>query len=259
MKPAGRRWWSVLRVVLVAAWVLWAAAGWWTAPRQASLADARADLAAGRVAVYQWADGWDEEAGGVGFGWNRLPSLRSSGEPGPLYVWRTTTGQVRYADLINDSADRGVPGLVEELGGQAAAAGVEFGDVAGGRAQSTVEVLLPLLGLSSLILLVAGPAPVIGTKWFWWWVVTGVPFGLGLLAWLAWEHPWSPGTRVPGARVPGTRAPGARTPRGWPGPESRRRGLVGLGLAIAASLAGSLLTVALNSLLGDAVVPVGRH
>jgi len=245
-KPVGRgrRWWIALRVVLVAAWVCWAVAGWWTAPRHASLADARADLAAGRAAVYQWGDAWDNEANGIGFGWDRPAFLRSSGEPGPLYVWRTRTGQVHYTDLAADGADAGVAQLVKELGGQAASAGVAFGDVADHWQQRAVRLLLPLLGLSFLVLLLAGPDPVTGTKWFWWWVATGVPFGLGLLAWLAREHPWSASARVP---------------QGRPGPEPRRRGFFGLGLSIVANVAGLLLIAGLNRLFGDAVVPIGRY
>jgi hypothetical protein len=242
VRPArrGRRWWLGLRFVLIAAWALWAAAGWWTTPRQASLADARAGLAAGAVAVYQWGDEWDDQANGIAFGWNRQPFLRSSGEPGPLFAWRTTTGQVRYTNLITDGEGPGVAELTKALTAQAATAGAEFGDVAGGRQQRTVEVLLPLLGLSFLLLLLAGPAPVTGTKWFWWWVVAGMPFGLGLLAWLTREHPWS--------RT-------ARPPQGG----QRRSGFAGLGLAIAASLAGLLLTLALNRLFGDAVAPIERY
>ena len=53
---AADAWWSLLRVVLVVLWVGWAAATWWSAPRSATVAQARADLSAGRMASYEWAE-----------------------------------------------------------------------------------------------------------------------------------------------------------------------------------------------------------
>ena len=247
---AADAWWSLLRVVLVVLWVGWAAATWWSAPRSATVAQARADLSAGRMASYEWADGWDSERS---WNWAATPTLRSSGPAGPLFVWRTPNWRIRYTVL--DDVPR-VPGSFPAATDidSSAYSGPEAASLAqtlrsadqepgstGGHPPQPIATLVLILGLSSLFILVAGPAPVTGTRWFWFWLVSGVPFGLGLLYWLARERPWS---RTVVARV------------GPIGRDPRRRWYLGIGLAILTGIASSLLVYWLSRLLGAEIVPL---
>jgi hypothetical protein len=48
----------------------------------------------------------------------------------------------------------------------------------------------PLLATVCLLVIIFGPAPRLGTRWYWFWAAL-MPWGLGVLLWLAREHPWS--------------------------------------------------------------------
>ena len=109
---AGRawRWWDVLRVAMVVLWLLAAVGAWWTAPRQQSYAQARADLAGGRVTAYAWGDDWDTDASRR---WLSSATLRSCGPAGPVFAWRTADGRLQWADTddydqvtISDAVDQ---------------------------------------------------------------------------------------------------------------------------------------------------------
>lgn len=244
-------WWSAIRIALVALWFGWAALTWWTAPRPATVAEARADLSARRVASYEWADEWVSD--GSSRGWaSTSPTLRSSGTAGPLFVWRTTTGRIRY--VVMDHVPRAsgsfpaTTGVDASMysGPEAASLGVEAPAVGESGGVETgplrpIMALTPLVGLLVLGIIVAGPAPVTGTRWFWFWLVCGAPFGLGLLYWLGQERPWSR----------------AALPRAGPtGKEVRRRGFTGFLLVLLASIVIGLLSHGLNRLLGSAIVPL---
>ncbi|MEU1755797.1 hypothetical protein ABZ436_24495 [Micromonospora matsumotoense] len=243
---SGRTWWRVVRVVLVAGWVAWVVLSWWSAPRQASTAQAAADLSAGRMVSYQWAEGWESNAR---WGWTDDRTLRSSGTAGPLFSWRTTDWRVHYTEFDRGSTGPDPAGSFDAMrysGPQSAAFDQAVRSAArqptaqGAEVPSPVRVLPVLLMVQVLVVLVVGPDPARGTRWFWFWVLTGVPLGLGLIWWLARERPWHPAAGRPPE-------PAGRDPR--------NRWYVGLLVAIAASIVASILLYGLRHVLGDRYVP----
>lgn len=233
---------------MVVLWVAWAALSWWTTPREVDVAQARADLAAGRVASFEWGDSWDHTGGY----WAGRPQLRGSGAPDRVFAWWTPSWRVNYVVLeglpttIDGSASSDGGAQPRYSGPQAAALARAVESAApeagwSGRAgEPAVVGVTLLLGFLAVSILVLGPAPVRGTRWFWFWLGAGVPFGLGLLCWLAWEHPWS--------RT-------AQPPTTQPARDTRLRWYVGIGLAFLAGLAISLVLVLLSGWLGEALVP----
>lgn len=233
-------WWQVLRVVLAAGWVVSAGLAWWAAPREASAADARADLAGGHVRSYEWGDDWESD---------NSPSnpfgvrLRTSGGAGPIFLWRTGDGRTHYVVLDGGTTTEQPPaaGLGPEYSGPEARALDVVVQADLDRitpADRPAQALLAGLGIAGVILilwaLVSAPAGAIGTKWFWFWVITGMPFGLGLLWWLARERPWSSSARP------------RETPLRW---------YAGIGAAILGGLLAGVAVLGLRHLLGDAVIP----
>ncbi|WP_141714786.1 hypothetical protein [Micromonospora mirobrigensis] len=243
-----RRWWQALRILLVVGWVAWAAFAWWSAPREAGTARARSDLSTGRLVSYEWAGGWSSDNG---WSWTDRVEPRFSGRSGPLFIWRTTDWRVHYAQF-----DRGSIGpvpsepfdAVRYSGPEAAAFDLAVQSANLQPRWSGVDVPPPLRALPTLLLLttlavlVLGPAPARGTRWCWLWVLTGVPFGLGLLWWLARERPWSPAE--PPAPDPSGRDP-------------RDRWYVGLLAGIATSIVVSLAMYGLRQVFGEWLVPPG--
>ncbi|MFV2103649.1 hypothetical protein [Micromonospora sp. LOL_024] len=242
------RWWGVVRLALVLLWLLAAVVSWWTAPREQSYEQARADVAAGHVTAYQWGDSW--ATGGSPRLWFGASGLRTSSTLGPLLAWRTPDGRVSWTDTDRfdqvtttdavDSASYSGPGAV----------GVAQDLRAGGLEQRAGEVR-PLGGAVTGIglvvtavflgVVVAGPAPVLGTRWFWFWLVSTAPYGLGMLFWLFRDRPWS--RSVVSAAMPGDR-------------ERRDRGILGLGLGILATILVSLLLLTFHEAFGDRWVPL---
>ncbi|MGN9811764.1 hypothetical protein ACTMSW_20685 [Micromonospora sp. BQ11] len=212
---------------LPALWLLWAALGWWTAPRQVDAAELERDLAAGRVVTWQRAEGWNDRE----FLWARQQPEPRANPQGEVFTWTVPNGQTRYAtvDPIVGSLSDGDP-YAPRLGtadrwwsGQ-------------GLTHRLVDVLGWLggaLALGWLVVLVAGPAPASGTRWFWWWMGL-LPFGLGVLAWVDREW-WRRGQRPAHERY-----------TGWFGFGC----LVGLGIVV------SLLLYLLRAVLGGWIVPV---
>ncbi|WP_431947550.1 hypothetical protein [Micromonospora marina] len=243
-----RSWWRVLRIVLLVSWVSWAALSWWSAPREASVVQARSDLSSGRMVSYEWAGGW---ASTGRWGWTDGRAPRFSGRSGPLFLWRTGDWRVHYTEFDRGSTGPVSPGSFDATrysGPQAAA----FDEVLlsanlqprwpGVGAPPPVRTLPVLLLLSFLTVLVLGPDPARGTRWFWFWVLTGVPFGLGLIWWLARERPWYPADHRP---------PDAS------GRDQRERWYIGLLIGIASSIAVSGLLYGLRHVLGTWYVPQG--
>lgn len=241
-----RRWWAVLRLALVVLWLLAAVMAWWTAPRRQDYDQAKADLAAGRVTAYQWGDRWDGADPGPWFG---TATLQSSGTLGPLFAWRTPDGRVRWTDTtdfdqvtttgaVDDTSYSGVGavGIAQDL----RAAGREGlgGDVDG--RVPVVTGISAVLGMIFLGMVVAGPAPALGTRWFWFWLVSLAPLGLGFLLWLARDRPWSR------AAAPAPVSGGA---------ERRDRGMLGFGIGLLATFVIGTLLLVLHSFLGDQWVP----
>ncbi|GAA3345179.1 hypothetical protein GCM10020358_51240 [Amorphoplanes nipponensis] len=240
-------WWQVLRVALVVGWVAWACLTWWSAPREATVEQARADIAAGRLTYYEWGNGWEHDSGPV----SAFPSgLEQQDGPGPMLLWRTTDGRRHYTTVDNDSVDGEPPAEDGTLYSRPEATRLDQELQAyeprrpADPPVETVQVGLLIAGtLLVLWALVSAPDPVTGTKWFWFWLVSGVPLGLGMLWWLARERPWRPRAE----------------PRfGPPGRENRLRWWAGIGIGILAGFAVSLAVLGLRGLLGADLVPVVR-
>lgn len=238
-------WWVVLRVALITSWTVWAVMAWWSAPRPAEVEQARADIAAGDVAAYQWADSWERPAASS---WGSVPTLRSSGQDGPLFVWRKPDGRTYYVVLADAASTEDLyfggtpepPGpQTESLAGAVRASVLDSGRPLAGEVQPDSRFLAPVLGLLCLAILIGGPAPAIGTRWYWFWISAGVPFGLGVLAWLLVERPWSRRVISPSE----------------PGVDKRYRGLTGFLISVAASIAVSLLSVLLDAAFDTWVIP----
>ncbi|WP_431928122.1 hypothetical protein [Micromonospora wenchangensis] len=243
---ASGRWWGTLRITLVLLWLLGAATTWWTAPRQQDYDRAGADVAAGRVVAYQWGDRWKVDRSPPWFG---SATLWASGSYGPLFAWRTPDGRVHWTDTDRfgqvtttgaveqeSYTGPGAVGIAQEL----RAAGLEHraGDL--NTPVSVVSGVGVLLAVGVLVVVVTGPPPVRGTRWYWFWLIFLCPYGLGLLLWMARERPWS---RSAAAVV-------ARNPT-YP----RDRGVLGFGFGIlAAVLLGAALLV-LHHVVGDRWVP----
>ena len=237
MRAGGRpkvSWWQVLRVVLVLGWLAWAGLAWWAAPRESSAEQARADLAAGRLTYYEWGDGWRNDGGLI----SPYPvGLESTAAPGQMLLWHTTDGRQHYTTVD-------LPTLFDEagLGPQADALDKELQAYEARRpADPPIDSVRTALFVAGCVLflwaLVSAADPVTGTRWFWFWLVTLTPGGLGLLWWLARERPWSP------------RAPGRQKRLKW---------WAGIGVAFLGGLAVSLALWGLHGVLGGNVVPLNR-
>jgi hypothetical protein len=167
--------------------------------------------------------------------------LESPPAPGRMLLWHTTDGRQHYTTVDLPVLYEGLP-PEEPPGPEAEALDGAL------RAYEARRPADPPIGAVRTALLVAGSVlflwalvsaadPVTGTRWFWFWLVSIAPGGLGLLWWLARERPWSP------------RAP-AR--------EKRRKWWAGIGIAVVAGLAVSLALWGLHGMLGDNVVPLDR-
>jgi hypothetical protein len=222
-----------VRWLLVALWVVTVAAAWWSAPRPVSADQLRADLAAGRITSFVQADGWDETDRFLGLEHSR--PRQSDG--GWLRVWGTDSRQVRYTGPglgpppAGTSGDEATGSRVGTLTAELRAAGIRSDWPPHPSLEGIVSVLAAVLALVWLVILLSGPPPVLGTRWFWFWAGLA-PFGLGIVAWLALERPWI-----------------------RPEPRERRRGLSGFAITVLASFAVPLLALALRQLLGTFVVP----
>ncbi|WP_422733731.1 hypothetical protein ACN26Y_27040 [Micromonospora sp. WMMD558] len=183
-------------------------------------------------------------------GGSTVPTLRSWDREGPLFVWRTHDGRTYYAVL--DGGPTATPehssfaGSSEPLGpqtesirAQVRASVLDSGRPLVGDVQPGSRYLAAVVGLVCLAVLIAGPAPVVGTRWHWFWIGTGVPFGLGVLTWLIIERP---GSRRAGA------SPELAT-------DNRYRGLTGFLIGIAASIALGFLGVLLGSAFDTWLIP----
>src|SRR5689334_11191582 len=88
------RTWVVLRAAMVAIWLVTGAAALWSAPREASYDELRADIAAQRVVEYRWGDEWAR----TNRTWLSPPTLTSASKLGPLFVWKTSDLRMHWTD-----------------------------------------------------------------------------------------------------------------------------------------------------------------
>lgn len=227
---------TVVRAALVVVWLVWAALAWWSLPRPATLQQLEGDLAAGRIVSYTRADTWEYPQV---WAW---PTRIQFGSQGGLLIWITSDARTRYAtpDFVHgpDEVPLSIGGTVlgehnetTLLARRLDVAGIPQGATSPvGQATMVVAFLLLVVGLGVLI---GGPDPARGTRWFWFWIGQ-LPLGLGYLAWLALERPWA---------APG---PGA----------TRRSGWLGFGLLIAGGIVISILLYVARDLLGSFMVPI---
>ncbi|GAA1653690.1 hypothetical protein [Actinoplanes couchii] len=229
-----RWWWAGLRILMIGGWLVAVAVNWWVAPRPATYEQARADIAARDVVAFRWGERWDSDARR----WFGNDTLYSSNRIGPLFSWRTGDGRVHWVDA--DSANPDMAPMSDEdvqlySGAGTTALSREIQDAGlGERRDTDIFVFGNLLGtigavvyLLFLAVLVAGPAPALGTRWYWFWLNFLTPYGLGVIFWTLRERPWT--DRPP--PDPGT--PRDRWPLGL---------LTGLVLSVTIPLALQLLT-----------------
>ncbi|WP_147457328.1 hypothetical protein [Micromonospora sp. CV4] len=246
-RPFGGRWRRIapvmLRWGLPVLWVLWAGLAWWVEPRESTVDQLDRDLAAGRVVTFQRAYGWvDDDAY-----WGSRPRPQYDTQGG-LLAWSVPTGQIRYAFVDpparepaatpspSGAASTGTPGDYRPGSRDARLAEVAGPWQADGalahRIADTAALLAAVLVLLWLARLVTGAPPMVGTRWFWFWVGL-LPFGLGVLAW-SYREVWRP----PSAPVPG-----------------RGSGWRGFGWLVLGGIGLALLVAGARGLLGAAVVP----
>src|SRR5687768_9455494 len=89
---------TVTRVLLLLLWVGWAVLSWWSAPRPATVAQLRADVAAGRITGFTRAGVWESDQRL----WASTTTRAESTERGLLIVWHTSSGRLRYVEADGD-------------------------------------------------------------------------------------------------------------------------------------------------------------
>ncbi|MFC8850825.1 MULTISPECIES: hypothetical protein [unclassified Micromonospora] len=211
-------------------WLAWAVLAWWAAPRASDVGQLEGDLAAGRVVTFHRGDGWQRR--GAFWGATPNPGL---GWQGPMVAWSLPDGRIRYADVgVPPVGPESTPGGEDDRLARLARPWQSAGAPAH-------RITAAAVVLGWLAMLVVGPDPVAGTRWFWFWLGS-LPFGVGVLAWLYRER-WRPPARQPYRQ--GMALPVA----------DRRSGWAGLGWTLLAGLGLSLAVAALRGLLGGALIP----
>lgn len=252
-----RRW---LGAVLVGGWTVWIVLLWATQPRLVPPDLLEADLAEGRVTAYRVVVVEADQGP-----WSQWPSgpvvsLPSEGEedrdPGsevvtgeePLTVAYRVEGWGGGIRVVDPQRGWLIPyettALRLRTAGVPEAGGADMARDPGWERARQLDVVL---SLSVLVVVVAGPRPVRGTRWFWFWLV-GLPLGVGALAFAGLEllrpavDPGSTG-KWPGLAQPASQA----TPAGLPPVEDRWRGRTGFLLGVV----GSILIVTAGNELAD--------
>jgi hypothetical protein len=238
MLDVKNRWWQAARILVIALVVAGCALSWWGNPRKSTFEQARADIAAGSMIEYQWGESWS----GTGLGsWFDSYSLKQTPVWGPIYAWRTADRKVHWIDtsevqVTNPQQRAGYTDpAAAEIGVQLLQTGSADKEFVG-VARSSTWVYGAGFGLLLLMVaaLLSKNRPVRGTRWYWFFVVLAVPYGLGLVYWSLTDRPWN--------------ASAAER-------DNRRRGWVGLVTGLVAAIALTALVYGLNLLLGDRWVP----
>ncbi|MFG3643895.1 hypothetical protein ACGF3C_26880 [Micromonospora sp. NPDC047762] len=236
-RPFGGRWREIVSVALrwglPVLWVLWAGLAWWVEPRASTEAQLDRDLAAGRVVSYQRAYGWADD----GAYWGSRPRVQYAADGGML-TWTVSNGQNRYAagaPFASDSSTVGPDSSASTWWDARRAAVDDSWQAGGGTAQRIGNAAALLAGVLTVLWLgrlIGGAPPLVGTRWFWFWVGL-LPFGTGVLAW-TYRELWRP----PPVPVP-----------------DRGSGWRGFGWLILAAVGISLLVSVARIVFGTTVVP----
>jgi len=241
---AGARSRRTLGWVLLVAWAAWLVAVWVTQPRLVPQDFAADELAQGRATAYSVVTVDEDRGRGGPSGPYRLDvepvseqdlpeSLDGtySGTPVTVAYWvDAPVAQLRVVDPNGLPSD--IPaGLVQQLTAsgvpEAAPSELWF------HPSERVSNAGVLLTLASLVVVILGPRPRRGTRWFWFWLLGG---------------PWSVGIAVFAVAElvrPRYELEGTVYPKGVAG---RWSGLAGFALGFVLAIAGALLTAALTGL-----------
>jgi hypothetical protein len=205
----------LLAVLLIGGWLAWAGVTYVTQAREVSAAQYAADLDARDVVAFRVVanvrDG-DSVWGGAPLDFD-VPPADQSGMPDPdspdrgsttvMYWTDNAIGPVRIVD------DYSVP--VQQRVAELQQAGVRP-NTSYDYPSDTGQGVGFVVGLVALLVVVGGPVPTRGTRWFWFWML-GVTWGWGVVAYAVFEL-LRPG-RTP--RVVGVGGASRRRLRGWEG------------------------------------------
>ncbi len=240
---AGGRSRQALGWVLLVAWVVWLAALWVAQPRMVPQDFMADDLAQGRVIAYRLVTVDEDPAGGPLSGpysvdvypasepVNDVVETDADGRPVTIAYWvDNPVGGLRVLDP--DELSSGISAAVGSLRSadvpQAPATVLFRGSPA-----QTVYTAGALLLLASTLVVIFGPRPRRGTRWFWFWLVGG-PFAVGV-----------PVFAVAELLRPRYEAPDTAHP---PGVAGRRSGLAGFGIGILLSVGARFVLMTLTAL-----------
>jgi hypothetical protein len=229
--------------VLLVAWVVWLVTLWVAQPRlvpQDYLAD---DLAQGRLTGYRLVTVDRDQARGPMSGpysvdvhpasepVNDAVDTDADGRPVTIAYWvDAPVGGLRVLDP--DALSSGTPAVLASLRSAdvpVVAASVLYR----GTPAQTLHNAGSLLLLASTLVVILGPRPRRGTRWFWFWM-TGGPFSIGV-----------PVFAVAELLRPRYEAPDTVHP---PGVAGRWSGLAGFGISILLAMGGGLVVMGLTAL-----------
>ena len=230
--------------VLLVAWAAWLVAMWVTQPRLVPLEFAADELAQGRATAYNVVTVDEDKGSGVFSGPYRIhvepvsdedlaESLDGSYSGSPVSVAYWVDAPVAQLRVVDPN---GLPSeITAELVQKLTAAGVP--EAAPSELwfhpSQRVNNLGVLLLFASLVVVILGPRPRRGTRWFWFWLLGG-PLSVGVAVFAVAE------LLRPRYEPEGTVHP--------PGVAGRWSGLVGFGAGILLSFAGSAILILLTDL-----------
>ncbi|HOT57557.1 MAG TPA: hypothetical protein PLU20_09155 [Ornithinibacter sp.] len=190
---------QVLGAAAVLVWAVWLIAMWVTQPRIVPPSQLEADLAQGQVTSFGVVRLVETDGGFF------ISGGRTSVEPAgdgrdalgeTVDEWPSSDGRLTVAywvdspvaDLRVIDPDRAAPPELEAIADRLGAAAVEdrtrsltYSTFSDGVSKADVAI-----SLVALLVVVMGPRPGRGTRWFWFWLIW-LPFGLGLLAFAVFE------------------------------------------------------------------------
>ncbi len=229
--------------LLLVAWAVWLVALWVAQPRLVSQDFMAADLAQGRVISYRLVTINEDGARGLMSGPYRLDVYPASepvndaldsdadGRRVTIAYWvDTPVAGLRVLDP--DQLSSGAPAALASLRSAGAPEAPATALFRGSPAQ-TVYTAGTLLLLACALVVIVGPRPRRGTRWFWFWM-TGGPFSVGV-----------PIFAVVELLRPRYESPDTVHPSGVAG---RWSGLAGFGIGILLSMGGGLVVMNLTAL-----------